>query len=50
MDVAKYGWNEVARAVRGANLYEARVSLERSLAQLQKGYGAELEDEEVIRR
>jgi hypothetical protein len=43
------GEDEVARSVRESYLYQARVSLERSLAHIQKAYGAEPDDEEVIR-
>lgn len=39
----------VARSVRESYLYQARVSLERSLAHIQKAYGAEPDDEEVTR-
>ncbi len=43
------GEDEVARSVRESYLYQARVSLERSLAHIQKAYGAEPDDEKVIR-
>ena len=42
--------DEVARVVRESHLHEARASLERNIAQIQKAYGEEPDDEEVARQ